>query len=214
MLLRLLIGAALALAALPDAAAQQDKAAREQIRRLQADLQRARQDKAQADAQLAEAKKKAEEAAAEAAAGVAAAQGAAATERKSRAAVETEVAKLKGELAGEEKKLKDAQAAIDALQRKAALLGKTLAEREQAGKTLEVVLAQEKKERAVCEDKNLKLYQYGQEVLEKYRTKGVWDALAQGEPFTGIKDVEVYNVLQEYRDKLGDNRATPPAPAN
>jgi chromosome segregation ATPase len=63
---------------------------------------------------------------------------------------------------------------------------------------------------ASCEAKNLKLYQYSEELMRRYQKKGVWAALAQKEPMTGIKEVGVENVLQEYRDKLDRERIKPP----
>ena len=62
-----------------------------------------------------------------------------------------------------------------------------------------------------CEAKNLKLYQYSQELVTRYQKKGVWAALAQKEPVTGIKDVGVENVVQEYQEKLDSQRIKPPA---
>jgi hypothetical protein len=53
-----------------------------------------------------------------------------------------------------------------------------------------------------CEAKNLQLYQYSQELMTRYQKKGVWASLAQKEPVTGIKDVRVENLLQEYQQKL------------
>jgi chromosome segregation ATPase len=53
-----------------------------------------------------------------------------------------------------------------------------------------------------CEEKNLALYQVSNELLERYRNKGVLAALKQAEPFTGIAKVRMENLWQEYRDKL------------
>jgi chromosome segregation ATPase len=184
----------------------QDKLGREQIQRLQRELGRVQQERVQLEQQLAQEKQKSQDAEAKAAAGLTAAKATAARERTSRAAVEAEVEKLKGESAEQDKKLKQAEAVIAALRAKQDALGATLADRERQGQSLEVALAAEKKEREMCEGKNLKLYQYGAELLERYRTKGAWDAIAQQEPFTGIKDVEIFNVVQEYRDKLDSQR--------
>jgi len=184
----------------------QDKLGREQIQRLQRELGRVQQERVQLEQQLAQEKQKSQDAEAKAAAGLTAAKATAARERTSRAAVEAEVEKLKGETAEQDKKLKQAEAVIAALHAKQDALGATLADRERQGQSLEVALAAEKKEREMCEGKNLKLYQYGTELLERYRTKSAWDAIAQREPFTGIKDVEIFNVVQEYRDKLDSQR--------
>lgn len=55
---------------------------------------------------------------------------------------------------------------------------------------------------AACEASNRKLYQLNVDLLDRYRKKGVFDALLQHEPVTGIKDVDTQNVVQKYRDEL------------
>jgi chromosome segregation ATPase len=62
---------------------------------------------------------------------------------------------------------------------------------------------------ASCENKNLKLYSYAQEVLHAYRKKGVWAALSQKDPVFGLKDVDVQNVVQEYQLKFASQRVKP-----
>jgi chromosome segregation ATPase len=51
---------------------------------------------------------------------------------------------------------------------------------------------------ASCEAKNLKLYEYSQQLAQRYQRKGVWAALAQKEPVLGIGAVKTENVVQEY----------------
>ena len=59
---------------------------------------------------------------------------------------------------------------------------------------------------SVCESNNGKLFQYGTEVLERYQRKSCSDALLQAEPLTGLKRVEIENLVEEYREKFGDQR--------
>ena len=54
----------------------------------------------------------------------------------------------------------------------------------------------------MCEKKNMALYELNVEILDRYKKKGVWDALLQAEPFTQIKKVEIENIIQEYKEKL------------
>jgi chromosome segregation ATPase len=54
---------------------------------------------------------------------------------------------------------------------------------------------------AACEGNNRKLYQLNVNLLERYRKKGVFDALLQHEPVTGLNDVEMQNIIQKYRDE-------------
>lgn len=58
---------------------------------------------------------------------------------------------------------------------------------------------------------NLALYQLNQELLDQYQRKGVWDALKQREPVTGLGRVDVENTVEEYRVRIGKERLEPPA---
>ena len=59
---------------------------------------------------------------------------------------------------------------------------------------------------AKCEGNNAKLYQYGTELLTAYEHKGCGSALLQAEPVTGLKRVEIENLIEDYRDKLNDQQ--------
>jgi hypothetical protein len=60
-----------------------------------------------------------------------------------------------------------------------------------------------------CEAKNVKLYGYAEEVLERYKNKGVWASLAQKDPVLGLKEVEIENVVQEYQLKYDNQKVKP-----
>jgi len=70
-------------------------------------------------------------------------------------------------------------------------------------------LEQSRTEAASCETKNLRLYSYSQELLQAYRKKGVWASLAQKDPVLGLKEVDVENVVQEYRIKFASQEIKP-----
>ena len=59
----------------------------------------------------------------------------------------------------------------------------------------------------MLEKKNLALYRLNQQLMLKYRDKGLLATLEQHEPFTGIKKVEMENLLQEFRLRNENNRA-------
>jgi hypothetical protein len=67
------------------------------------------------------------------------------------------------------------------------------------------------------ETKNLALYNLGNEILTRYEKYGLGEALAAKEPFTGLTRVKLQELVQDYRDKVADQRVTPgqipPAPA-
>jgi chromosome segregation ATPase len=56
------------------------------------------------------------------------------------------------------------------------------------------------------ETKNRELFKLGNEILTRYEKFGMGDALAAREPFTGIARVKLENMVQDYSDKLADQR--------
>jgi chromosome segregation ATPase len=59
------------------------------------------------------------------------------------------------------------------------------------------------------ERKNAELFKLGNEILTRYEKFGLGDALAAREPFTGIARVKLENLVQDYQDKIADQRAKP-----
>lgn len=76
-------------------------------------------------------------------------------------------------------------------------------------KQTEAKLAMREKQIARCEDNNLKLYQYGRDLIKQCRDHSATDAILRLEPFTGIKRVGIENLLEEYRDKLDAQKFIP-----
>jgi hypothetical protein len=56
--------------------------------------------------------------------------------------------------------------------------------------------------------KNLALYKLANEILQRYEKFGLGDALSAREPFTGITRVKLQNLVQDYQDKLLNERLT------
>lgn len=54
----------------------------------------------------------------------------------------------------------------------------------------------------VCAQKNVQLADIASEALDRYEKKGCFGALAQAEPFTGLKRAEVENAVEAYRQKI------------
>ena len=74
------------------------------------------------------------------------------------------------------------------------------------GKARDATIAAREQEMKACEAKNAQLYTYGNELLEKYRKQGLFDRLLRAEPFLQLKQVQVENYIEEYRDKLDAQR--------
>jgi len=56
--------------------------------------------------------------------------------------------------------------------------------------------------------KNLALYKIASEILQRYEKFGLGDALTAREPFIGITRVRLQNLVQDYQDKLLNERVT------
>lgn len=72
------------------------------------------------------------------------------------------------------------------------------------GSDLKARLGRQEEANAQCSERNQRLYQYGSELLGHYEGRGFLGRLAQAEPFTQIKRVEVENLVEDYREKLED----------
>ena len=55
-----------------------------------------------------------------------------------------------------------------------------------------------------CVGNNHQLVSMNEKLVDNYSKKGCWDSILQDEPFTGINQVKVENILQEYRFKNED----------
>jgi chromosome segregation ATPase len=77
-------------------------------------------------------------------------------------------------------------------------------------RNLEAIKVRTERDVASCERKNLELYQVGRSLMSRYEHKTCGETLAQKEPFTGLKRVETENLLEEYRDKLDEQRLIKP----
>ena len=108
---------------------------------------------------------------------------------------------LAEKLADTQKRLAETEAVLRATQQKLAAT-----ETERGG--LATTLGKQREATQSCEAKNIKLYEFGSELLDRYQSKGIWTTLVQKEPFTGIKSVEIENLLEEYRDKLAEQWVT------
>ena len=86
---------------------------------------------------------------------------------------------------------------------------KQVAARDAQVKEMSLSLEQSRAANASCETKNVMLYGYAEEVLRRYKNKGVWASLSQRDPLFGLKQVDVENVVQEYQLKFDAQKTKP-----
>ncbi|MBY6239906.1 hypothetical protein [Methylosinus sp. Sm6] len=60
-----------------------------------------------------------------------------------------------------------------------------------------------------CKAKNTELARIGRELLQHYETANFADLAVASEPLSGVRRVEIQNLLQDYNDKILDQKVTP-----
>jgi chromosome segregation ATPase len=102
----------------------------------------------------------------------------------------------------------ESDAALAAKQRDLARLASQSA---QERTDLQSSMASQSRALGACENKNERLVQVGAEILGRYRSKGLMEGLSQQEPVLQLGDVEMFNLVQDYRDKIDAERIAPAA---
>jgi chromosome segregation ATPase len=107
------------------------------------------------------------------------------------------------------KALADAREQIAAAKTAHEATGKTLAARD--GELKQLTSAHERSTQRVklLEERNAKLYQLGLDLIGRFENRGLWETVRGSEPFTRLKRVELENLMEDYRDKLRSERASP-----
>jgi chromosome segregation ATPase len=111
-----------------------------------------------------------------------------------------------GELKGQVTKLSAGLAEAKAEGDKSALAARTT--EEQRAK-LAVEVAQMQQRLADREQKNLALFLLGNEILTRYQEFSLGNAIRAKEPFVGQTRTKLENLVQDYQDKLDDQRVKP-----
>jgi chromosome segregation ATPase len=114
-------------------------------------------------------------------------------------AAQAEIEVLKGKLAETETRLAEAQTQFRTTT-------ETLVQTESVKKQTESQLADTRQNLQQCRTHNGRLYSLSREMMAKYRDKSCQDALAQAEPFTGLKKVEMENLMETWRDQADRDR--------
>ena len=217
---RLAAGALVALAwlAAPGPTWAQDKAQERLVRRLQLQLQSAQQQLQ--EAQSAKTKAEADKAAvdkqlAEQVQQLGGLKGALGKSSAGLKAAEGERAALGGQLAAAnasfEKQLAEAKRADElALAAKSKELAQLGTQRDQQLAAAQKLREDQAAQIGECAGKNDRLVRLGSELLDRYRKKSVADVLKQQDPVLGLGDVQMFNLVQEYRDKADAERYIPP----
>ena len=194
----------------PDRSAERAaRRAQQQLQGLQQQLQQTEAEKAKLDAERTDIAQKLK--AREGAAARAAAAQRAADAKLS--AAEAEKQALLAKVADLEKALEEArrnnEATLATRDGEMGVAARRLQEQQAAQATLQGRFGDQVRLVTECSEKNERLTKLGAELIDRYRGKGVWEAARQREPLLGLSDVQMFNQVQEYRDRAEAERFTP-----
>lgn len=136
-----------------------------------------------------------------------------ASERAARVAAETRLTALGVEQSTLRQRMVETENASTGLSQKLAQTEQALARTQASNKIAESELTARGERLQRCSGNNWQLAGLARELMAKYRDKGCIDALAQAEPFTGTRKVEVENLLEVWRDRVEASELPAPAGA-
>jgi ABC-type uncharacterized transport system substrate-binding protein len=87
----------------------------------------------------------------------------------------------------------------------------TLRDVEAEHTTVKQTLATREQQLHSCVDHNQQLYKINEEVLARLEHQSFWSGVAQAEPFTRIKRIQMENLVDDYQARAQDQRISPRA---
>lgn len=202
--------------ALHPAAAQQDRAAEKAARRQQQQVQQLQQQVSQAQAEKAKVEQDKAAIAKELQDKTQAASRAGAAQKASvakLAALEADKARLAANVADLERVLDDvkrtAEQALADKDREITRATTAFKAKEGERADWQDRFSRQVRMSTECGDKNDRMLRLNAELLNRWQGKGVIDALRQSEPVLGFNDVQIFNLVQDYRDRADAERFVP-----
>ena len=129
---------------------------------------------------------------------------------------ETALARSAADRETTERELTQTKAKMEELIAKFRETLQTLSQIESDDTTVKQSLARRDADLKSCTEHNVALYKLDDEVLTHFAKQGVFARMAQAEPFTQIKRVQLENLIDDYRARASDQRVgdsqTPSAP--
>ncbi|MCB5186048.1 hypothetical protein LG201_12610 [Methylobacillus gramineus] len=193
---------------LPIMAADKDKASKQQERRMRQMMQQVQAEKDQLQSQFEQEKVKLqEEAKAQEQKNVSLQINISSANRK-RTELENELETLRKQKSELEGLQNNTVATLEATQHKLEdereLNAKSAVER----KEMQALLVKKQQQLNASNEKNARLYDFGLQLIRIYERPSVYQQAMRDEPFTQLKRVELENILQDYRDKIDEQKVT------
>ncbi|MDD5350631.1 MAG: hypothetical protein PHQ12_10515 [Chthoniobacteraceae bacterium] len=128
---------------------------------------------------------------------------------KDRTAAAKEIADLKASVTAMEEKSTKLSTDLAKWKDSAQQAAQTAQAKEQARATLEIRAAELERAVADRETRNVALVKIANEILNRLEKFGLGDAIKAREPFIGAKRIEIQKLVQDYTDKILDQKYQP-----
>lgn len=194
----------LALMALPVMAADKDKAAKQQERRMRQMMQQVQAEKEQLQTQFEQEKAmlKQEAEAEQAKSNELKSSVASANRRNSQLTSELET--LRKEKADAQSHHQALQAKLEDMQQQLANAQDMIRKGETERSNMQGVIVKKQQQLNASREKNDKLYDFGLQLIKIYEKPSLYQKVMRDELFTQLKRVEIENILQDYKDKIDE----------
>ncbi|MCB5188717.1 hypothetical protein LG200_11975 [Methylobacillus caricis] len=191
---------------LPIMAADKDKAAKQQERRMRQMVQQVQAEKDQLQTQFEQEKAKLQEETKAQEQKNSALQGSVAAANRKSAELASELEALRKQKVELETLQQNTASTLESTQQKLAETLETNSKGAAERKEMQAVLVNKQQQLNASNEKNARLYDFGLQLIKIYERPSLYKQVMRDEPFTQLKRVELENILQDYRDKIDEAR--------
>jgi len=193
----------------PAMAADKDKAAKQQEKRMRQMVQQAQAEKQELQTKFdQESAKLKQETEAEQAKN-AALQGSVASANRKNTALNAELEKLRQDKSKLENDLQALQEKFSQSEAQLAEARELNRKGEAERKSMQAAIINKQQQVNASQEKNARLHDFGLQLVKIYDKPSTYEQVMRDEKFTQLKRVELENILQDYRDKLDEARVVP-----
>lgn len=193
----------------PAMAADKDKAAKQQEKRMRQMVQQAQAEKQELQTKFdQESAKLKQETEAEQAKN-AALQGSVASANRKNTALNADLEKLRQDKSKLENDLQALQEKFSQSEAQLAEARELNRKGEAERKSMQAAIINKQQQVNASQEKNARLHDFGLQLVKIYDKPSTYEQVMRDEKFTQLKRVELENILQDYRDKLDEARVVP-----
>lgn len=193
----------------PAMAADKDKAAKQQEKRMRQMVQQAQAEKQELQSKFdQESAKLKQETEAEQAKN-AALQGSVASANRKNTALNADLEKLHQDKSKLENDLQALQEKFSQSEAQLAEARELNRKGEAERKSMQAAIINKQQQVNASQEKNARLHDFGLQLVKIYDKPSTYEQVMRDEKFTQLKRVELENILQDYRDKLDEARVVP-----